>query len=124
MTNKEKYKDKIADIAIDRRSLAVNKDTLEPTYCHNIQCENCIAYNHNCGLRIKEWAEQEYKPYFDWTKVKKDTPILVSQDDVFWHKRHFCKYEGGMVYAYINGKTSFSARHFEISTWKYAKLAD
>ena len=61
----------------------------------------------------------------DWSKVKVDTPILVSNDNKEWIKRYFARYEGGNVYGWLNGKTSWTAIcELSIGHWNYAKLAE
>ena len=62
----------------------------------------------------------------DWSKVAVDTPILVINSDEFppkW-RRHFAKYEGGKVYAYDLGRTSFTDPGTGLVMWSRAKLAD
>ena len=61
----------------------------------------------------------------DWSKVAVDTPILVKDDyDDKWEKAYFAEYENGMVYAWSNGRTSFSARSKDDTfIWDRAKLA-
>lgn len=61
----------------------------------------------------------------DWSKVKVDTPILVSNDNKEWIKRYFARYEDGNVYGWLNGKTSWTATgELSIGCWNYAKLAE
>ena len=61
----------------------------------------------------------------DWSKVKVDTPILVSSDNKTWFKRYFARYKDGNVYCWLNGKTSWTAiDEISIGNWKYAKLAE
>lgn len=61
----------------------------------------------------------------DWSKVKVDTPILVSNDNKDWIKRYFARYEDGNVYGWLNGKTSWTATgELSIGHWNYAKLAE
>lgn len=61
----------------------------------------------------------------DWSKVKVDTPILVSNDNKEWIKRYFARYEDGNVYGWLNGKTSWTATgELSIGHWNYAKLAE
>ena len=70
---------------------------------------------------------EEYKePEVDWSKVKVDTPILVRQtEDGEWLRRHFAKYEGGIVYTWKDALTSWTVLHDEdVTAWKYAKLAE
>lgn len=68
---------------------------------------------------------EEYLGIVDWGKVKVDTPILVKDDcDDKWEKAYFAKYEDGMICAWNNGRTSFSARNKDDTfIWDCAKLA-
>ena len=68
----------------------------------------------------------EYIGIVDWSKVEVDTPILVKDDcDDKWEKAYFAKYEDEMIYAWDNGRTSFSARNKEDTfIWDRAKLAE
>lgn len=56
----------------------------------------------------------------DWSMVEVDTKILVSDDGEEWLKRHFAKYQKDKIYAFVDGKTSFTTRGEMI--WTYAKL--
>lgn len=61
----------------------------------------------------------------DWSKVPVDTPILVKEfEDDEWEYKHFAKYKNNMVYAWVCGKSSFTARNYECVSWKYAKLVE
>ena len=79
----------------------------------------------------KKGIENILKPYeeeheIDWYKVAVDTPILVrdSENEV-WRKRHFAKYENGVVYAWMMGCTSWSDNNDDdIFAWNIAKLAE
>lgn len=68
----------------------------------------------------------EYLGIIDWSKVAVDTPILVKDDyDDKWEKAYFAEYENGMIYAWNNGRTSFSARSKDDTfIWDHAKLAE
>lgn len=68
----------------------------------------------------------EYLGIVDWSKVEVDTPILVKDDyDDKWEKAYFAKYEDEMIYAWSNGRTSFSARNKDDTfIWDRAKLAE
>ena len=122
MTNKEKYADKIIDIAA--RSRFALKDG-KPVPCADVRCSECDFVNHDvCKRKLYEWLDSEYvEPPVDWSKVAVDTPILVRDfvgDE--WARRYFAKYENETVYAWGGGTTSWSA---ERSTcWKMAKLAE
>lgn len=67
----------------------------------------------------------EYLGIVDWESVEVDTPIFVKmKDDKVWKCRYFSKYENGKVYAWVDGKTSWSNRVCdEPSCWEIAKLA-
>lgn len=77
-----------------------------------------------CNLLKIVWLLEDYKePETDWSKVEVDTPILVRQvEDGMWLERHFTKYEGGKVYAWEDGHTSWTEDCMTV--WKYAKLAE
>lgn len=69
--------------------------------------------------------ELDFEEIIDWSKVPVDTKILVKeQDEEKWLKRHFAKYEDGFVYAWENGKTSFTQDGYNYSclAWNQAKL--
>ena len=68
----------------------------------------------------------EYLGIVDWSKVPVDTPILVKDDyDDKWEKAYFAKHEDEMIYAWNDGRTSFSARNKDDAViWDCAKLAD
>lgn len=69
-----------------------------------------------------DFGEPIWERPVDWSTVKVDTPILVSDDKVFWTKRYFSRYLGGKVYAFIDGATSWSQQVGDIH-YNYAKLA-
>lgn len=102
-----------------------------------------VFFYKNCG-RISQWSDRvdirstcfteenqqidigEYIGIVDWSKVEVDTPILVKDDcDDKWEKAYFAKYEDEMIYAWDNGRTSFSARNKEDTfIWDRAKLVE
>ena len=125
MTNKEKYADKIIDIAA--RSKLALKDG-KPVPCVSMKCSECGFYinDYSCEHKAREWLDSEYvAPPVDWSKVAVDTPILVrdSKGSV-WRNRYFAKYENGKVCAWLGGATSWSADSGDITDWKMAKLAE
>lgn len=112
--------------------------------CRKAEIENgTVFFYKNCG-RISQWSDRvdirstcfteenqqidigEYIGIVDWSKVEVDTPILVKDDcDDKWEKAYFAKYEDEMIYAWNNGRTSFSARNKEDTfIWDRAKLAE
>jgi hypothetical protein len=77
--------------------------------------------------KAMEWANSEYvEPPVDWSKVAVDTPILVKDCECGnWNRRYFAKYENGMLYAWSDGATSWSAPcSDDMTRWKMAKLAE
>lgn len=67
----------------------------------------------------------EYLGVVDWSKVKVDTPILVSLDGETWLCRYFADFKNGIVYTWSNGATSWSVREREYKdAWSFAKLAE
>lgn len=102
-----------------------------------------VFFYKNCG-RISQWSDRvdirstcfteenqqidigEYIGIVDWSKVEVDTPILVKDDcDDKWEKAYFAEYENGMIYAWNNGRTSFSAiSNDDTFIWDHAKLAE
>lgn len=127
MTNREKYAEQILDIACSGTRIAVEKNVMEPVPCSDISCKYCylrLKKGSRCDDACKEWCESEYKePPIDWSKVPVDTPILVKNNhDDEWLHRHFAKFEDDYVYAWEDGRTSWSSSD-EVD-WKYAKLAE
>ena len=131
MTNKEKFKDKMLDIAIEKFGFAVDSHgNVED--CRSLQCVDCKFYkdeeNHTvyCLGRFKEWLEEEYKePKIDprLYNAPVDAKILVSKDGIKWWKRYFCKIERDRVFAFSDGSTSFSCySEYDIAGWSYGKL--
>lgn len=83
-----------------------------PTEC------TCFADKYQC-IDIGEYLD-----IVDWDKVKIDTRVLVSDDGVNWHKRHFARYTCGRVYTWGYGSTSWSKGNVsDVAPWRYAKLA-
>ena len=126
MTNKEKYADKIIEIAA--RSKLALKDG-KPVPCAEMRCSECgfLSTDYTCNHKVHEWLNSEYvEPPVDWSKVAVDTPILVRDSRKEpWIKRHFAKYENGTVYAWEGGKTSWIVESkLCILDWKFAKLAE
>jgi hypothetical protein len=109
------FKDKDGCIYSERlRDIAVRGEAL-PAVIDGLGCRL------TSGLYLKpEWCEV-VEP--DWRKVPVDTKILVRDKDIDpWEKRHFAKFENGDVYAWVDGKTSFTTRN--TMCWQHAKLAE
>ena len=127
MTNREKFAEQILDIACSGSKIAVDKATLEPIACYKLECKHCLfnTYSYDyCGDKTKKWANSKYvEPPVDWSKVAVDTPILVTDNGNHkWIKRYFAKYENGSVYAWANGRTSWSGDR--CTPWNLAKLPE
>lgn len=131
MTNRERYAEKILDIAVTGHPFAINING-EVNSCGKVPCDECIFRKNkvtdiSCGEKIKEWAEQEYvEPPVDWSKVPVDTKVYVRDSDSDpWKPRYFAKFEGGKIFTWTNGATSFSAKGFDdVTLWNQGKLAE
>ena len=89
-------------------------------------CE-CSKSCEQCRMLQNIWLMEEYEePETDWSKVEVDTPILVrDSENTEWLKKHFAKYEDGIVYVWNLGRTSWTAPHDKsVSAWQYAKLIE
>ena len=73
-------------------------------------------------FNLDEIVRMEFKEIVDWSKIPVDTKILVSDDGEDWIRRYFAKYEGGRVYAFYDGTTSFTGSSENLLGWAYAKL--
>ena len=80
--------------------------------------QECIENMFN----LDEIVRMDFKEIVDWFKVPVDTKILVSDDGENWCRRYFAKYEGGRVYAFMDGATSFTGSSENLLGWAYAKL--
>ena len=130
MKNKERFANEIVELVCDGYNFAVENG--RPVRCR--YCEKCDFYHPtdaslpvNCTQARREWGEKEYvEPSVDWSKVPVDAPIWVRDNENHsWNKRHFANYEDGMVGAWADGATSWSADgKNSVSQWQYAKLAD
>ena len=118
MKNYEKYADEIREyVGTDFCGDFVKPHILKEISCTDISCGNCRA------LQLL-WLLEDYKePEVDWSKIAVDTPILVRQGKSGrWFERHFAKYENGDVYAWVDGRTSWTGA--AEAKWNFAKLAE
>lgn len=122
MTNREKYKEEICDIALADDCVAVNRKTLVPCYCSDTHCEDCIAHmlddnfnscNHHV---IEEWANSEY---VEPCPFEKDELVEVSETGKQWFLRYFSHQENGLYYCYDSGYTSQEIN--EVCPWAYCQ---
>ncbi|MFR1251544.1 MAG: hypothetical protein ACLSCZ_10975 [Ruminococcus sp.] len=128
MLNKEKYMNELLEFACTDNKFAITKDG-KLRECRGVRCNECAFENDgmaSCGDSRRKWMEQEYKePQVDWSRVPVDTPIYVryrSSDE--WEKKHFAKFENNYVYAWSDGKTSWSTTNGSTMVWEHAKLAE
>ena len=120
MKNKEKFKDELIEACKDAEFNKFFDKHIAPVY----RCENNILTEGKKIVLTALWLDEEHEEKeqeVDWNKVEVDTPILVSDDENDWRRRHFSKYQKGVVYAFNNGETSWSSGYD--SCWKFAKLA-
>lgn len=66
-------------------------------------------------------SEKDLRPYNPLEDVKVDTPIWVKRDGS-WVHRHFAYTKAGRVYAWIEGKTSFTETI--VNPWPHYSLTD
>ena len=121
MKNYERYADEIREY----KGLNFCKDFIEPYILKSNKCnlDDCGL----CNMLQNIWLLEDYKePETDWNKVEVDTPILVREgEDGEWLRRHFAKYENGIVYTWKDALTSWTVLHDEdVTAWKFAKLAE
>lgn len=127
MKNYKKYADEINKYKVNKDEYFCDEfiipHILKKDSCAGIGCEHCHMLQL---LWLMEEYEEPEEPKIDWSKVEVDTPILVrTVEGADWVKRSFAKYEGGMVYVWNNGKTSWTALDNEcVTPWEYAKLAE
>ena len=118
MKNFEKYEDEIREYNGDNFCKDfVIPHILKKDDCAGIYCSECIS-------RQLLWYLEEYEePKVDWSKVKVNTPILVKEtENKNWIRGYFAKYEDGKIYAWSNGRTSWTTSY--MISWKYAKLVE
>lgn len=127
MKNYKKYADEINKYKVNKDEYFCDEfiipHILKKDSCAGIGCEHCHMLQL---LWLMEEYEEPEEPKTDWSKVEVDTPILVrTVKGADWVKRNFAKYEGGMVYVWNNGKTSWTALDNEcVTPWEHAKLAE
>ena len=121
MKNYEKYADEIREY----KGVNFCKDFVKPNILKSEVCGGlaCGA----CYMLQTIWLLEEYEePETYWSKVEVDTPILVRNSEyatTSWLRRHFAKYENGLVYAWKDSRTSWTANNMT-TAWQCAKLAE
>ena len=121
MKNYEKYADEIRGYK-GHNGRNICSDFIKP---HILEADNCNGVDcQMCFMLQLLWMLEDYKePETDWSKVAVDTPILVRQTkDGEWLRRHFAKYEDGIVYTWKDSHTSWTEDC--MTGWDYGKLAE
>lgn len=132
MTNYEFYKDKIMET---NHGIPVVNGVPNFDGCAHTSCSDCLrdAGNNCSDAKFIGWLMSEYEDHTDWANVPVDTPILVKDTNWDrWVPRHFAKYEGGEVYAWSYGSTSYTAQDVGhmftdepcCTKWSMAKLTE
>lgn len=133
MTNREHYKEQIINICARGERPIIDADGL--TGCSRHNCGGCpnryisqnffdTSFSCKAQENFTKWLEEEYGPAVDWSKVPVDATILVKDERSSdkWFERHFAYYHDGKVYAWKNGRTSYTTQQDPPSVWQYAKL--
>ena len=122
MKNYEKYVNKIKEYGGNNFcSMFVEPHILKSIglSCGDLTCGACRVLQL---VWLTEGGDPK-EPEIDWSKVEVDTPILVREyEHENWVRRYFAKYEGGKVYVWKNGRTSWTEKF--MTPWKFAKLAE
>ena len=125
MKNYEKYADEIKEYkGVNFCKDFVKPNILKSEVCAGLACGACYMLQTIWLLEDYEEPEEPEEPKVDWSKVEVDTPILVRDgENNEWQRSYFAKYENGLVYTWVAGATSWTARG-NMYKWKYAKLAE
>lgn len=110
MKNKFKFQNRIFQIACEGKSCCVINGV--PHACEDSDCEMCDFNNtFECNSQFKAWCntEEDEEKKVDWSKVKKDEKVYTRDTlDGSWKPSHFARFENGFVYAYTEGRSSFT----------------
>lgn len=134
MTNYEKYKDELIKHVIAQSYIGLEIHTNKLVDCSDLCCEKC-KFNANgasvCknACEMEKWLDSEYvepeKEEVDWSKVPIDAPVMVSDDNENWCKRHFAYYRDKRIWVFNNGLTSWTIKDLsEVTDWVYGKLLE
>ena len=126
-TNYEHYKDEIINAMIYGAVCEFKRQYIIKSFDCDYENDNCAT----CDKKTKEWFNTPYKESkieIDWEKVPENTPVYVSDADVFPNEnnfpRHFSAYFKGSSHPFEvwgEGKTSFTTS--KVLTFKYCSLA-
>ena len=124
MKNYEKHADEIKKY----KGVEFCEEFIIPNILKSDNCAGMTCYK--CRMLQMLWLLEDCEePETDWSKVEVDTPILVRHSEkAEWIRRYFAKYENGLVYAWSNGLTSWTAfdnfDNDDVTAWSYAKLEE
>ena len=111
----KKYKDNLGTI------WKVFRAVLTTGTCYDLK--NNLDEVLSTNFYMSDLAELDFEEIIDWSKVAVDTKILVRQhDNEKWTERHFAKYEDKKIYAWKDGRTSFTSTENRCTEWNQAKL--
>jgi hypothetical protein len=119
---------KITEIEFGKRKVYVDENKMVWKVGEKDVWRNDSTQEDICECyHLKELLNVNFEEQVDWSKVEVDTPILGSFDNVKWEHAHFESFSEGKIYAYGNGKTSWSCKDNDAYLAKgylYAKLGD
>lgn len=102
MTNKEKNKDKIVDIAAEGDTVAIDRDTLKLMSCGDLGCLHCLFYHDNylhnqgdCVENLRHWMNSEYVEPKKFTQ--QEQMVLSICDKINWLARD----KDGDLYGFV-----------------------
>lgn len=87
--------------------------------------QDCYDHDLSKQYYLSSILELDFEEIIDWSKVPVDTKILVrDHNEEEWRRKYFAKYEDGKIYAWLNGRTSFTSHDSSCSytEWDQAKL--
>lgn len=91
------------------------------------ECPISVSYGH-CRTENLTQKQVEtimnWEPPVDWSTVPVDTKVIVWAIPEQKHRRYFAKYEGGVIYTFEGGTTSWSREPDLLVAWKYGRLAE
>lgn len=123
MKNYEKYVNKIKEYGGNNFcSMFVEPHILKSIglSCGDLTCGACRVLQL---VWLTEGGDPK-EPEIDWSKVEVDTPVLVrDNENNEWRRFYFAKYENGLVYTWVAGATSWTAKG-NMYKWRFAKLAE
>ena len=83
MKNREFYANEMLNIALDRHSIAVDKNNGMPIGCHVLDCNDCLFNTESmneCSSELQKWANEDFT-----VKLSEKEKIFLS---MFTHKSY------------------------------------